>query len=115
LFSNLLLEKNAKNTDAIPLPIKFMIAHAYQGCRQNFINANPSVFPQKRVVEEEEEKKSEKPKPYQPFSKIIDSFAMDEVQIFGNHQQVEKVFASKFLSVYEESIKREREKERQRK
>jgi hypothetical protein len=115
LFSNLLLEKNAENTDAIPLPIKFMIAHAYQGCRQNFINANPSVFPQKRIVEEEEEKKPEKSKPYQPFSKIIDSFAMDEVQIFGNHQQVEKVFASKFLSVYEESIKREREKERQRK
>jgi hypothetical protein len=31
---------------------------------------------------------------------------MDEVQIF-NHQQVEKVFAPKFLSM-EESIKRER-------
>jgi hypothetical protein len=39
---------------------------------------------------------------------------MDEVQIFGNHQQVEKVFAPKFLSIYEESIKRERIKERQR-
>jgi hypothetical protein len=113
-FSSLTLESNSRITDAIPLPVKFMIAHAYYGCRQNFINRNPNVFPQKKAVEGEEEKKPEKPKPYQPFSKIIDAFAMDEVQIFGNHQQVEKVFAPKFLSIYEESIKREREKERQR-
>lgn len=113
-FSALMLENNSRITDAIPLPVKFMIAHAYYGCRQNFINRHPNVFPQKKVVEGEEEKQPEKPKPYQPFSKIIDSFAMDEVQIFGNHQQVEKVFAPKFLSIYEESIKREREKERQR-
>ena len=113
-FSNLLLENNSKNTDGIPLPVKFMIAHAYQGCRQNFINRHPNVFPQKKIAEDEPESKPVKPKPYQPFSKIIDAFAMDEVQIFGNHQQVEKVFAPKFLSVYEESIIREREKERQR-
>jgi hypothetical protein len=114
-FSNLTLESNSRITDAIPLPVKFMIAHAYYGCRQNFINRHPNVFPQKKAVEGEEEKTPAKPKPYQPFSKIIDAFAMDEVQIFGNHQQVEKVFAPKFLSIYEESIKREREKERQRK
>lgn len=113
-FSSLTLENNSRITDAIPLPLKFMIAHAYYGCRQNFINRHPNVFPQKKIVEGEEENKPEKPKPYQPFSKIIDSFAMDEVQIFGNHQQVEKVFAPKFLSIYEESIKREREKERHR-
>lgn len=113
-FSSLLLENNSRITDAIPLPVKFMIAHAYSGCRQNFINRHPNVFPQRKLAEGEEEKTPAKPKPYQPFSKIIDSFAMDEVQIFGNHQQVEKVFAPKFLSIYEESIKREREKERQR-
>jgi hypothetical protein len=83
-----------------------MIAHAYYGCRQNFINRHLTYSHRKAV--EGGEKPPEKPKPYQPFSKIIDAFAMDEVQIFGNHQQVEKVFAPKFLSIYEESIKRER-------
>jgi hypothetical protein len=29
----------------------------------------------------ERKKTTRKPKPYQPFSKIIDAFAMDEVQI----------------------------------
>jgi len=113
-FSSLSLENNSRITDAIPLPVKFMIAHAYSGCRQNFINRHPNVFPQRKPVEGEEDKAPAKPKPYQPFSKIIDSFAMDEVQIFGNHQAVEKVFAPKFLSIYEESIIRERQKERQR-
>lgn len=113
-FSSLMLENNSRITDAIPLPVKFMIAHAYSGCRQNFINRHPNVFPQRKLAEGEEEKTPAKPKPYQPFSKIIDSFAMDEVQIFGNHQAVEKVFAPKFLSIYEESIIRERQKERQR-
>jgi hypothetical protein len=113
-FSNLLLESNSRVTDAIPLHVKFMIAHTYYGCRENFINRHPNVFPRKKTREgEEEEKAPAKPKPYQPFSKIIDSFAMDEVQIFGNHQQVEKVLAPKFLSVYEESIIRQKERERQ--
>jgi hypothetical protein len=111
-FSPLLLESNARITDAIPLHIKFMIAHTYYGCRENFINRNPHVFPRKKISEGEEEKTPQKPKAYQSFSKIIDSFAMDEVQIFGNHQQVEKVFAPKFLTVYEESIIRQKERER---
>ncbi|MEN9907135.1 MAG: hypothetical protein RLZZ540_276 [Bacteroidota bacterium] len=114
-FSNLLLESNSHITDKISFPVKFMIAHAYSGCRQNFINRNPNVFPQKKKVEGEEDKTPAKPKPYYPFSKIIDAFAMDEVQIFGNHQQVEKVLASKFLSIYDESIVRQREKERKNK
>lgn len=113
-FSSLTLENNSRITDAIPLHIKFMIAHAYSGCRENFINRHPNVFPKKKVSDDDQDKAPAKPKPYQPFSKIIDSFAMDEVQIFGSHQQVEKVFAPKFLSIYEESIKRERAKERAR-
>lgn len=113
-FSSLLLEQNSRITDAIPLPLKFMIAHAFYGCRQNFINRNPNVFPQKKIAEGEEEQLPKKTKPYQSFSKIIDSMAMDEIQVFGNHQQTEKVFAPKFLSVLEENIIREREKERQR-
>lgn len=112
-FSNLLLESNSRITDAIPLPVKFMIAHTYYGCRENFINRHRNVFPRKKVAEGEEEKTPLKPKAYQPFSKIIDSFAMDEVQIFGSHQQVEKVLAPKFLSVYEESIIIQKERERQ--
>lgn len=107
-FSSLVLESNSMITDKIPLHIKFMIAHIYAGCRQNFINRNKNVFP---VPEETEEiiKQPKKQKPYQPFSKIIDSFAMDEVQIFGNHQEVEKVYASKFLSLYDACIVKQRE------
>lgn len=112
-FSALVLEKNSRITDKIPLHIKFMIAHVYAGCRQNFINRNKNVFPVKEETEETE-KLPKKKKPYQPFSKIIDSFAMDEVQIFGNHQQVEKVYASKFLAIYDVCIVREREREQNR-
>jgi hypothetical protein len=113
-FSSLVLESNSMITDKIPLHIKFMIAHIYAGCRQNFINRNPNVFPQ-RKASEEEEAKPKKQKPYQPFSKIIDSFAMDEIQIFGNHQQVEKVYAGKFLTLFDSSIVRQREIEQRRK
>jgi hypothetical protein len=59
-----------------------MIAHAYYGCRQNFINRHPNVFPQKKLLKRGR-KPPEKTKPYQPFSKIIDAFAMDEVQILA--------------------------------
>jgi hypothetical protein len=58
-----------------------MIAHAYYGCRQNFINRHLTYSTEKQL--KEEEKPPEKPKPYQPFSKIIDAFAMDEVQILA--------------------------------
>ena len=113
-FSTLILEANARLTDGIPLHIKFMIAHAYAGCRQNFINRNPNVFPKPPKLEEGAEPQPlKKPRPYQPFSKIIDSMAMDEIQVFGNHQQTEKVYASKFLAVLDESIVRNKEKERQ--
>jgi hypothetical protein len=54
-FSNLTLESNSRITDAIPLPVKFMIAHAYYGCRQNFINRHPNVFHRKKQLKREEE------------------------------------------------------------
>ncbi|MEO8534261.1 MAG: hypothetical protein ABI441_10935 [Flavobacterium sp.] len=110
-FSSLTLEENSKLTDKIPQHVKFMLAHVYAGCRQNFINRNKNVFPSPVSKAEENENKTKKNKPYLPFSKIIDSFAMDEVQIFGNHQQVEKVYASKFLSLYDASIVQQRERE----
>lgn len=113
-FSSLRLDKNATLTDRISLERKFMIACAFEGCREVIINRHPNVFPRKKITEGEEPKKETKPKPYQSLSKIIDALAMDEVQIFGNHQQTEKVYASKFLAVYEESIIRQREKERNR-
>ncbi|MFW0737577.1 hypothetical protein [Flavobacterium sp. T12S277] len=109
-FSSLMLEKNSYITDKIPLHIKFMIAHVYSGCRQNFINRNPNVFPKHKETEESESR-PKNTKPYQPFSKIIDAFAMDEVQVFGTHQQVEKVYAGKFLSLYDISIVKQRERE----
>jgi hypothetical protein len=105
-FSKLLLGKNALITDRIPLHVKYMIAKAYKGCRNNFIEKHPNVFPKRRPSENED-----KPRPYQPFSKIIDSFAMDEIQIFGTHQQVEKVLAPDFFKVFDESIRIQRERE----
>lgn len=116
-FSNLTLEKNAQVSDHIPLHLKYMIAHCYQGCREMIINRHPNVFPRKKVSTEDDPELNPlvKKKPYQPFSKIIDSMAMDEVQVFGNHQQTEKVYAPKFLSVYEEKIKKQKELERNRK
>lgn len=118
-FSNLLLEKNALLTDEIPLHIKFMVAHSYQGCRADFIKRYKNVFPQppKKEIEEESniEKATEKKKKiYHPFSKIINAMAMGEVQIFGTHQEAEKVLAPKFLSVYDADIVLQREKARQR-
>lgn len=109
-FSSLILDQNSKITDRIPLNLKFMIAHIYAGCRQNFINRNRNVFPQSE--QEDGNNETIKSKPYQPFSKIIDSFAMDEVQIFGNHQQVEKVYAGKFLALFDAAIVRDKERER---
>lgn len=106
-FSALGLEKNSTLTDKIPLHVKFMIAHIYAGCRQNFINRNRNVFPASK--EKVDTERPVKQKPYMPFSKIIDSFAMDEVQIFGSHQQVEKVYAGKFLSLFDAAIVRQRE------
>lgn len=108
-FSALTLEQNSFITDAIPLHIKFMIAHVFAGCRQNFINRNPNVFPKQKESDNPENERKKR-KPYMPFSKIIDAFAMDEVQIFGTHQQVEKVYASKFLSLFDASIVKQREK-----
>jgi hypothetical protein len=55
--------------------------HTYYGCRQNFINRH-LTYSHRKAVEGEEEKPPEKPKPYQPFSKIIDAFAMDEVKFW---------------------------------
>jgi hypothetical protein len=119
-FSKLLLEQNSAVTDKIPLAVKFMIAHAYSGCRQNFINRNPNVFPKPKQLPDNnvvdlEQQPEKKQKPYEPFSKIIDAMAMDEIQIFGNHQATEKVLAPVFLSIYDESIVRQREKERNNK
>ncbi|NRT11537.1 hypothetical protein [Flavobacterium sp. 14A] len=116
-FSTLLLEHNARITDKIPLAVKFMIAHAYSGCRENFINRNPNVFPRPKQVtdnnvEDIEQQPVKKQKPYEPFSKIIESMAMDDVQVFGNHQETEKVYAAVFLSVLDEKIVRSKELER---
>src|SRR5690606_20631971 len=47
-FSPLALERNADDTDKIPLHVKFMIAHVYKGCRLLFIKRHPVVFPQRK-------------------------------------------------------------------
>jgi hypothetical protein len=46
-----------------------MIAHAYYGCRQNFINRHPNVFPTEKAVEGEEEKPRKNQNPISLFLK----------------------------------------------
>lgn len=115
-FNKLLLPNNAEFTDKISVPDKLIIALAYQGCRELFAERHPVIFP-KPPKEEEESEFSEKQKPkkkpkYQPFSKIIQAMAMDEVQVFGTIQETEKANAAQFFKIYEESIIRQRERER---
>jgi len=109
-FSNLALERNAMLTDRVPHHMMYMVAHAYEGCRTILIDAHPKVFPK---VKSDDDGGKSKVKPYQSFARIIDSMAMDEVQIFGSHQRAEQVNAWKFMNVFQESIVRQEKQERQ--
>jgi hypothetical protein len=102
-FSSLTLGNNSKTTDHIPLHIKYMIAHCYQGCREIIVNRHPNVFPKRKIIEGQEDSVVKR-KPYQTFSKIIDSMAMDEIQVFGTHQETENIFVPKFLQIFEAKI-----------
>lgn len=103
-FDRLLLPENAKLTDKIALHIQYSIALAYQGSRELIMNRYPNVFPKPPKTEEGEAPAPPKKQNYQPFSKIINAMAMDEVQVFGTLEQTEKAPASKFLEIYEQTI-----------
>lgn len=104
-FDKLLLPDNAKLTDKIPLHEMYIVALAYQGSRELIKKRYPYVFPKKSSTAKPEAKPS-KPR-YTPFSKIVQSMAMDEVQVFGNLQQTENVLATQFLEVYNETLIRQ--------
>ncbi|UOX35322.1 hypothetical protein LXD69_07325 [Flavobacterium sediminilitoris] len=111
-FNKLLLPVNADLTDKIPLADKLIIALAYQGCRQLFSKRHPIIFPKPPDEEKTPEAAKKNKKAYQPFEKIIHAMAMDEIQVFGNLQQTEQANAAQFFKIYEESIIRQRERER---
>lgn len=108
-FNKLLLPKNSILTDKIPFHIQYTIALAYQGSRLKLIARYPNVFP-KPTQSEEEAPKLKKKSSYQPFSKIINAMAMDEVQVFGTLGETEKANAVQFLEIYEQTIINSRKK-----
>jgi hypothetical protein len=108
-FHKLLLPKNAELTDLIPMHIQYVIGLAYQGTRRGFQQRYKYIFPAPTPKEEmiEEEVTAKKPKPYQPFSKIAQAMAMDEVQVFGTLEQTNRSNAIEFLEAYNELLHRE--------
>lgn len=105
-FDKLQLPKNAELTDKIPISKQYIIALAFQGTRRLFISRYKNIFPEP-PEEDEENPKPKKQQPYQSFEKLIQSMAMDEIQVFGNLQQVEKTNAVQFLEIYDELIYRQ--------
>lgn len=107
-FDKLLLPEFSKLTDKIPLHKQYVIMLAYQGSRSVIVNRYKKVFPKPyEEPDNPEPQKPKKPKPYYPFSNIINTMAMDEVQVFGSLQQTEKVNAMDFLSAYNELLIRQ--------
>jgi hypothetical protein len=59
-----------------------MIAHIIRLSTKLYKPPPKRISSKKKKKVRQKRKIPKKPKPYQPFSKIIDAFAMDEVQIF---------------------------------
>lgn len=108
-FDKLLLPKNSELTDKISLSDMYTVALAYQGSRETFKKRYPYVFPKPAKSEEDEASKPKKDKPikYTPFSKLVNSMAMDEIQVFGNINQTETANAMQFLELYNETLLRQ--------
>lgn len=106
-FDKLQLPKNAELTDKIPVHKQYIIALGFQGTRRLFISRYKNIFPPEPELEEDEKPKPKKAQPYQSFTKLIQSLAMDEVQVFGNLQTTEKTNAVQFLEIYDELILRQ--------
>lgn len=107
-FDKLLLPKNAELTDRIALSDMYIIALAYQGSRETFKKRYPYVFPKPPKSEEDKpEPTTKKPLKYTPFSKLVASMAMDEVQIFGTISDTENANAMQFLEMYNETLLRQ--------
>lgn len=103
-FNKLLLADNARLTDKIPLHQKYMIALAYQGTRQLLGERHPIIFPKSKEKSTVEHKKR---KSYSPFTNIINSMVLDEVQPFGALEATEAANAHQFLEIYAERLLRD--------
>lgn len=111
-FDKLLLPKNSELTDKIPMHLQYIIALAFQGTRRSFQSRYTWIYPAPTPKHEEVEENPipKKQKPYQPFSKIAQSMAMDDVQVFGTLQQTNKTNAVEFLEIYNELLHRQYKK-----
>jgi len=106
-FDKLLLPKNSELTDKISLSDMYTVALAYQGSRQAFKKRYPYVFPNKTRSDEDKLEEKAKPLKYTPFSKLVNSMAMDEIQVFGTINQTENANAMQFLELYNETLLRQ--------
>lgn len=107
-FHKLLLPKNSELTDLIPMHIQYVIGLAYQGTRRGFQARYKYVFPSPPKSEEEVvDVLPKKSKPYQPFSKVAQAMAMDEIKVFGTLEQTNRSNAVEFLEAYNELLYRE--------
>ncbi len=110
-FNKLLLPERAKLTDKISMAEKYIVGLAYEGSRQILINRYKNVFPKSPKSDDETSVKP-KAKVYHPFSEIITTMVLDETQPFGSLPEAEIANAVSFLEIYDESIARQRERER---
>ena len=110
-FQKLLLPQNSNLTDLIPMHLQYVIGLSYQGTRRGFQAKYKKIFPVKLKSEDPEEKEiPKKASVYQPFSKIAQAMAMDDVQIFGTLDQTNRSNAIEFLETYNELLIRESKK-----
>lgn len=111
-FDKLLLPNNSELTDNIPMHLQYIVALAFQGTRRSFQKRYPWIYPAPTPKHEEVEENPapKKAKPYHPFSKIAQSMAMDDVQVFGTLKQTNQSNAIEFLEVYNEMLHRQYKK-----
>ena len=107
-FEKSLLPQLAKYIQRLDKEVKLAVAMAFAGSRQYIEKQFPVIFPKRKQTDDALPKKST----YRPFTEVIRSLALDEVQAFGNYYQTSKANVYDFMAILEDKIKRARELEK---
>ena len=103
-FDSLKLPEVAKITDTINKKIRHQIIFTFMCIREYITGRFPKIFPTKKTLKEQEQPIFHKTTSYTPFSKVIQSMAMDERQPLGNLHQCNDTLIYDFLDMLQESI-----------